>query len=113
MWLFQSREMLGPMRLLILHVPDCPGLAILESRLGPLLAARPEIRVTTQVVRTEDEATRLGMAGSPTLLADGADPFARPGQRPTLSCRLYPDERGRTGPAPTAAQLRALLTCRP
>jgi len=43
------------------------------------------------------------------LLADGADPFARPGQAPPVSCRLYPDEHGRPGRAPTAAQLRAVL----
>ena len=29
------------------------------------------------------------MTGSPTLLVDGADPFARPGQPPSISCRLY------------------------
>jgi hypothetical protein len=43
------------------------------------------------------------------LLADGADPFARPGQLPSVSCRLYPDEHGRPGPAPFAAQIRAAL----
>ena len=49
------------------------------------------------------------MTGSPTLLADGADPFARPGQLPSVSCRLYRDEHGRRVPAPSAAQLRAVL----
>ena len=39
----------------------------------------------------------------------GADPFARPGQLPSLSCRLYPDEQGRLGPAPSPGQLRAAL----
>jgi hypothetical protein len=49
------------------------------------------------------------MTGSPTLLADGADPFGRPGQLPSLSCRLYPDEHGRLGPAPSPRQIRAGL----
>jgi len=49
------------------------------------------------------------MTGSPTLLADGADPFARSGLEPSLSCRLYRDENGRLGSAPSAAQLRQLL----
>jgi len=49
------------------------------------------------------------MTGSPTLLADGADPFARPGQLPSLSCRLYPDEQGRPGQAPSPGQIRAGL----
>jgi hypothetical protein len=97
------------MELRILHVPDCPGLALLSGRLAPLLTARPGLRVTRQVVRTEEEAQRAGMTGSPTLLADGRDPFGRPGQRPSLSCRRYLDEHGRPGPAPTAAQLREVL----
>ena len=49
------------------------------------------------------------MTGSPTLLADGADPFARPGQLPSVSCRLYPDENGRQSPAPSSGQLRDAL----
>jgi hypothetical protein len=97
-------------RLLILHVPECPGAEALESRLAPLLAARPDIRAVRRVVTTEDEARRLGMTGSPTILAEGADLFARPGQEPSLSCRLYPDERGHLGPAPTTVQLREALS---
>ena len=65
--------------------------------------------MTRQVVTTEEGAVRLGMTGSPTLLADGADPFARSGLEPSLSCRLYHDENGRMGSAPSAAQLRQLL----
>ena len=98
------------MRLQILHVPDCPGAEALNGLLGPLLAARPDIQVTRQVVTTEDEAGRLGMTGSPTILADGRDPFPSPGQQPSLSCRLYPGEHGRLSPAPTTAQLREALT---
>jgi hypothetical protein len=97
------------MRLQILHVPDCPGAEILGSRLAPLLARRTDIQVTRQVVTTEDDARRLGMTGSPTILADGADLFMSPGQKPSLSCRLYPDEHGHLGPAPTATRLREAL----
>jgi hypothetical protein len=97
------------MKLQILHVPGCPGAEVLEGRLSQLLTARPDIEVMRQVVRTEDDARRFGMTGSPTILADGADPFTRPGLQPSLSCRLYPDEHGRPGPAPTAAQLRHAL----
>jgi hypothetical protein len=96
-------------RVQILHVPECPGAEALDSRLAPLLAARPDIQVIRQVVTTEDDARRLGMTGSPTILADGADPFGRPSQQPSLSCRLYPGEHGHLGPAPTTAQLREAL----
>ncbi len=98
------------MRLQILHVPDCPGAEALDGFLAPLLAARPDIQVTRQVVRTQDEAARLGMTGSPTILADGRDLFPAPGQQPSLSCRLYPGEHGRLGSAPTTAQLQEALT---
>jgi hypothetical protein len=98
------------MRVQILHVPDCPGAEALEGILGPLLAARPGVQVTRQVVTTEGQAARLGMTGSPTILADGRDLFPAPGQQPSLSCRLYPRERGQLGPAPTAAQLREALS---
>jgi hypothetical protein len=97
------------MRLQILHVPGCPGAELLETRLGPLLAAHPGIEVTRQVLVDQADAERLGMTGSPTLLADGTDPFARPGQDPSVSCRLYPDEHGRLAPAPSPDQLRLAL----
>jgi hypothetical protein len=105
--------MLPTMTLEILQVPGCPGADLLAARLDGVLAGRG--RVTRRVVTSEADAERLGMTGSPTLLADGADPFARPGQLPSVSCRLYLDELGRRGPdpsapsAPSAAQLRAAL----
>jgi hypothetical protein len=64
------------MRLDILQVPDCPNAVVLETRLALLLATHPHIEVRRHVVAAEDDAVRLGMTGSPTLLIDGADPFA-------------------------------------
>ena len=98
------------MTLEILHVPGCPGADLLEGRLTGLLGARPGHRIVRRVVTSQTDAERAGMTGSPTLLADGADPFARPGGFPSVSCRLYPDEDGRPRPAPSSAQLRAALS---
>lgn len=95
------------MTLEILQVPGCPGADLLEDRLAGLLTGRP--RVIRRVVTSQAEAEQLGMTGSPTLLVDGADPFARPGQPPSISCRLYRDEHGRQSPAPSPGQLRAAL----
>ncbi len=100
------------MRLEILHVPDCPGAAVLEDRLAEVLADYPAAEVARQVIATEEEAGRAGMTGSPTLLVDGMDPFARPGQQPGISCRLYRDADGHPGPAPSVAQLRGVLNVR-
>jgi hypothetical protein len=99
--------MLPTMTLEILQVPGCPGADLLAARLDGLLPGRA--RVIRRVVASQAEAERLGMTGSPTLLADGADPFARPGLLPAVSCRLYRDEHGRQVPSPSAAQLRAAL----
>jgi hypothetical protein len=49
------------------------------------------------------------MHGSPTLLIGGVDPFAEPGQPPSMSCRLYRDGDGQVTGAPTIGQLRQAL----
>ncbi|HEX9033177.1 MAG TPA: hypothetical protein VF834_15170 [Streptosporangiaceae bacterium] len=97
------------MRLEILHVPDCPNTAVLEERLAAILPDYPAVQVSRHVVTTEAEAQLTGMTGSPTILANGIDPFARHGQRPSLSCRIYQDERGNLGAAPTIEQLTRIL----
>ena len=97
------------MRLRILSVPDCPNVAPLKQRLAEVLAGREDVTVTTEVIETPEQAARLGMNGSPTLLVDGIDPFTQPGQTPSVSCRLYRDETGTPAGAPTTAQLRAVL----
>ncbi|HEX6524954.1 MAG TPA: thioredoxin family protein [Streptosporangiaceae bacterium] len=100
------------MRLEILHVPDCPGAPILEHRLAEVLADNPVAQVVQHEITTQEEAERTGMTGSPTLLVDGTDPFARPGQQPGISCRLYRDADGRPGPAPSVTQLHGVLDAR-
>ncbi len=49
---------------------------------------------------------RPGTQGSPTLLIDGAAPFAAP----SPSCRLYQDAVGLAGPAPSVQALRHALS---
>jgi hypothetical protein len=92
-------------KLEILQVPGCPGADLLDARLAEL--GHP--RVIRRVVTSQADAERLGLTGSPTLLVDGADPFARPGQPPSVSCRLYLDEHRRPSPAPSSGQLRDAL----
>jgi hypothetical protein len=97
------------MELVLLTVPDCPNAAAFEERLATVLAEHPGAAVHRRVIADEREATLAGMHGSPTLLVNGADPFATPGQPPSLSCRLYRDAPGRTGPAPSVQALRQAL----
>jgi hypothetical protein len=97
------------MRIQILHVPDCPGVAVLIERLAPLLAGRPDVHLDRQVVTDDAQAVTLGMSGSPTLLVDGVDPFAEPGQSTSMSCRLYRDTGGHVSGGPSAVQLGRAL----
>ena len=91
------------MKLEILHVPDCPNLATLIDRLREV-TDRP---VLTHQIDSDEEATARGMAGSPTLLIDGIDPFATRDQPVgAVSCRLYRDESGRMTGAPSVEKLR-------
>ncbi|HET6299583.1 MAG TPA: alkylmercury lyase family protein [Kribbella sp.] len=95
------------MKLEVLHVPDCPNLAPLLQRLAEVT----DQAVITRVIETDAEAAQYGMAGSPTLLIDGVDPFApQGGCESGVSCRLYRDDNGRTVSAPSVEQLREAIT---
>ena len=97
------------MELTLLTVPDCPSAAAFEERLAAALAGHPGAVVRRREVADEREAADAGMHGSPTLLIDGVDPFAQPGQPPSLSCRIYPDAAGRASGAPPVQALRQAL----
>ncbi|WP_020389681.1 organomercurial lyase [Kribbella catacumbae] len=94
------------MNLEVLHVPDCPNLPPLLERLAQVT----DLPVTTRQIDTDEDAARYGMAGSPTLLIDGVDPFAAVGGRECgVSCRLYRDPDGRIVAAPSVEQLHTAL----
>ena len=78
------------MHLTVLAVPDCPHAPVLKDRLATVLDGQAGVWASHQVISYEGEAAQCGMHGSPTLLMDGADPFAEPGQPPSMSCRLHP-----------------------
>lgn len=93
---------------MVLSVPGCPGVPLLEQRLAEALAGRPAVRVW-RVISSAGEAARCGMRGSPTLLVNGHDPFAIPGTVPALACRIYQGEGGRLEGAPTVEALQRAL----
>ncbi len=76
------------MELTVLMVAGCPHAALLEERLAAALRGAP-VTVTRRVITDPAEAAPAGLNGSPTLLLDGSDPFAAPGQPASMSCRLY------------------------
>ena len=97
------------MQLTVLAVPGCPNAPVLGDRLAAVLDGRAGVSVSHRVISDEGEAARWGMHGSPTLLIDGVDQFAEPGQPPSLSCRLYRDENGQLSGTPSVSQLRQAI----
>ena len=93
----------------VLAVPGCPNVALLEQQLARVLEGRPGVTVSRQVIADEAEAASRGMHGSPTILVNGADPFAEPGQSASMSCRLYRGSDGRISGVPSAGQLRQAI----
>jgi hypothetical protein len=65
--------------------------------------------IRSREITDEREAIAARMYGSPTLLINGVDPFAAPGQVPTLSCRLYRDLTGRLASLPPLEALQQAL----
>ncbi|MRH91659.1 alkylmercury lyase [Nocardia sp. SYP-A9097] len=95
------------MKLEILQVPDCPNVPVLEDRIRQ--AAGKSVEIVHRVIDDLDQAEAAGMAGSPTLLIEGRDPFATAGQVANVSCRLYRSESGGLEGAPSVAALREVL----
>ena len=94
------------MHFTVLAVPECPNAPVLEERLAAVLDGRAGVSVSREVICNDREAARWGMHGSPTVLIDGTDPFAGPGQPASMSCRLYRDDDGQASGAPSVSQLR-------
>jgi hypothetical protein len=97
------------MDLVVLSVPDCPNMMLLEQRLALVIEGREDVTVSRHLIADEEEAARCGMRGSPTILVGGTDPFAEPGQLASLSCRLFRDTDGHLDGAPSVSQLRLAI----
>jgi hypothetical protein len=88
----------------------CPHWTVAEQRLrSALLRVGRGDEVQHVLVETPEDAERLSFLGSPTILVDGRDPFARGGEQPGLACRVYSTADGREG-SPTVEQLVEVLS---
>lgn len=97
------------MEIEVLVVPDCPHQAAATDLIATALAdtgVKANITITT--VATHDEAQERGFPGSPTILLNGSDPFARSDTPTALSCRLYSTPDGLRG-VPALRDLRQAL----
>ncbi len=96
------------MDIALLYFEDCPNWKIAEERLAVVAAERSDLTVSRHLVDTLEEAERVGFHGSPSILVNGIDVFAEPGDGVGLSCRVYRTPDGPAG-APTVEQLRSAL----
>ena len=97
------------MRLTVLAVPGCPNVKLLEQRLMRALEGSDDVTISRHEIADQEQAARRGMNGSPTLLVDGIDPFAGPGQLASASCRLFRGSSGKIDRAPSVRQLREAI----
>ncbi len=89
----------------LLFFAGCPNWQETDQRLRTALAVLALEVVPTYVsVTTAEDAERLRFRGSPTVLLDGADPFADDRAPVGLSCRVFPTPDGLRG-SPTVEQL--------
>ena len=99
------------MRVELLVVPNCPHENVASERLRQALDdaghATTPVEVRTMTAEAVDETPEF--AGSPTILIDGADPFAEQATGTgAFSCRVYYGDAGLSG-APSVEQLRQVL----
>lgn len=91
----------------IIYFDGCPHWQTALHRLKVALEqVGPHISIQVQLVTNEIDAKEHHMAGSPTILIDGRDPF--PGGGPAWGCRLYPGEGGMEG-SPSLSDLLEVL----
>jgi hypothetical protein len=94
----------------VLYLEGCPSWRTAVDRVRSAAQhAGVRVRVRTRAVATEEDASRSGFTGSPTILVGGQDPFARPGDAPALPCRIHRTTAGTAG-SRTVAQLVEALT---
>lgn len=98
------------MRVTIQYFEGCPHWKLADTRVKNAIrdVAREDVEVDYELIDSPEAAERARFRGSPTVLIDGRDPFAKGDEAFGLSCRVYDTGEGQQG-APTEAQLRTLL----
>lgn len=93
----------------LLVIPDCPHSGAAADLIKTAVAdTHVPATVTRTIIDSCDEAQRRGFTGSPTILLNGVDPFARPEAPVALACRLYSTPDGPRG-VPALRDLRQAL----
>jgi hypothetical protein len=94
------------MNVTLQYFNGCPNWKIADDRLRELLDS--DTAIEYRLVESQEDAEQLGFRGSPTILVDGVDPFAKSDDPVGLACRIYFTGEGREE-APSMDQLRSAL----
>jgi hypothetical protein len=90
-------------------LPDCPnGAAAAELITVAVADTRVRAAIIRTIIDSPEQAQQRGFTGSPTILLNGSDPFARPDAPVAMSCRLYSTPEGPRG-VPALRDLRQAL----
>lgn len=93
----------------LLVIPECPNDAAAAELIRTAVAhTRVQATITRTIIASQDEAQQRGFTGSPTILLNGVDPFARPDAPVALACRMYSTPDGPRG-IPALRDLRQAL----
>ncbi|MEO6653097.1 MAG: thioredoxin family protein [Ilumatobacteraceae bacterium] len=96
------------MNVTLLYFDDCPNWKVADGHLRTLAAEHPGMEVQRRIVDTAEDAESTNFRGSPSIIVDGVDLFAKPDDPVGLSCRMYQTPHGPAG-APTLDQLRLAI----
>ncbi len=88
------------------YFEGCPNWKLALERIHETieLAGLSDVRIDLERVETAAEAEVVRFRGSPSVLIEGQDPFARDDAPVGLSCRVFLTEDGPQG-APSVSQL--------
>ncbi len=97
------------MEILLLYFDGCPNVEEAERRVREALGGRSDVSLVRHEVADIEEAERVGMRGSPTILVNGTDPFADSDTPVSWSCRMYGRGDGSHG-VPSVERLVEVLS---
>lgn len=94
------------MEVVLQYFDGCPSWVEADRllRAALVVVGESDATITHRKIETSDKAVSAGFVGSPTILIDGRDPFAREGADAGLACRVYRTPDGLRG-SPTLEQL--------
>jgi glutaredoxin len=95
------------MTVTLLYFDGCPNWKVADERLAAL-AGEFGFDVVRRNVETPEQAEEAGFRGSPTILVNGRDPFARGDEPVGLACRVFQTPAGPAG-VPSIEQLVEVL----